>query len=78
MSAMARVLAGRADDDVVLVVTHGGVISAVERALGVEPCRARNCCGRWIRSDGDGDGVLVAEDAVVLVDPEAAAETTAL
>jgi broad specificity phosphatase PhoE len=30
-----------------LVVTHGGVIGAVERATGVEPSRARNLCGRW-------------------------------
>jgi broad specificity phosphatase PhoE len=75
MAAMDRVMAAHRIAGNLLVVTHGGVISAVERALGVEPCRARNCCGRWIRSH---HGVLVAEDAVVLADPEAEAETTAL
>jgi len=75
MAAVGRVISAHRLDGNLLIVTHGGVISAVERALGVEPCRARNCCGRWIRSDG---GVLVAEDPIVLLDPEAASETTAL
>ena len=75
--AVERAARGAPADGAVLIVAHGGVVTAAERALDVDPCRARNCCGRWIRWDST-HGRLIAEDAVVLVDPEAASETTAL
>jgi glucosyl-3-phosphoglycerate phosphatase len=40
-----------------LVVSHGGVISALERGLPHPPDRAgahHNLSGRWVRIDGDG------------------------
>lgn len=46
-----------------LAITHGGVITAIERHLGAEPCRPGNLCGRWIKWR---DGALVAGDVVVI------------
>lgn len=74
---LARQAAGT--EEPILVVTHGGVISSIERSIGVEPCRARNLCGRWVAWEGD---VLVAGEVVVLTEPAEAtgpvAETTVL
>ncbi|MCU1463369.1 MAG: Phosphoglycerate mutase [Acidimicrobiales bacterium] len=36
----------------VLLVAHGGLIRAVERALTAEPSRPGNLCGRWLTWDG--------------------------
>jgi probable phosphoglycerate mutase len=48
-----------------VVVTHGGVIKALQRALGVESDSVGNLGGRWFRRDDDGG--LVAGDAVTLI-----------
>jgi probable phosphoglycerate mutase len=48
-----------------LVVTHGGVIHAVDRRLGAEPTPIYNVCGRWLEADDDtlrpGEVVLLPE-----------------
>jgi broad specificity phosphatase PhoE len=43
--------AGGATGDLLLVV-HGGLIRAVERALAADPSRPGNLCGRWLTWDG--------------------------
>ena len=43
--------AAHATGDLLLVV-HGGLIRAVERALEAEPSRPGNLCGRWFGWDG--------------------------
>ena len=48
-----------------LVVTHGGVIGAVERSLGLEHSRTPNLGGRLVDVDG---GRLVAGEQLLLVD----------
>lgn len=57
-----------------LVVTHGGVIGALQRVLGIDGSRERltNMCGRWFEA---GDDHLTAGDIVVLLDPEADSPT---
>jgi probable phosphoglycerate mutase len=47
-------LARRVEDGVALVVTHGGVIRAVERRLGAENLPVPNLGGVWLRHDADG------------------------
>ncbi|HET6792884.1 MAG TPA: histidine phosphatase family protein [Acidimicrobiales bacterium] len=37
----------------VLVVSHGGVLSLLERRAGVERSSGANLAGRWLRVDGD-------------------------
>lgn len=37
-----------------LVVTHGGVLRALDRALGLEPERTENLGGRWLEADAAG------------------------
>jgi probable phosphoglycerate mutase len=49
-----------------LVVTHGGVIGAVERHLGAEHHRTPNLGGRVIRATGDE---LTLGEPLLLVDP---------
>lgn len=56
---------GRAAAGDLLVVVHGGLIRAVERALAAEPSRPGNLCGRWITCSADA---LVASDACNLAD----------
>ena len=49
-----------------LVVTHGGVLRALDRRCGIDPpARADNLAGRWFEVDGDGR--LVPGERVVLV-----------
>lgn len=61
MSAVERLTAGAAGP--LLVITHGGVIRAVERQLGGDPRSTPNLSGRWVSVD---EGGLVLEDAVAL------------
>lgn len=49
---------------VIVVVTHGGVLRALERAHGIDGPRIPNLGGRWWRRTSAG---LVAGDAVLLV-----------
>lgn len=45
----------------VVMVTHGGVIMAVEEFLGAGRHRIANLGGRWIDSDGDGTGFRLGD-----------------
>ena len=51
--------AATATGDLLLVV-HGGLIRAVERALAAEPTRPGNLCGRWLTWDGSALGAGAA------------------
>jgi probable phosphoglycerate mutase len=56
-----------------LVVTHGGVIHAVDRRLGAEPAPIYNVCGRWLEAN---DGTFTPGEIVVM--PEVDGPTTVL
>jgi broad specificity phosphatase PhoE len=56
-----------------LVVTHGGVIHAVDRHLGAEPTPLYNLCGRWVEAGAGG-----LEAGPTLLMPEVDAPTTIL
>lgn len=49
-----RAIANAPDGSVVLVVTHGGVIGAIDQWLGTEYRRVGNVQGRWLVVDDDG------------------------
>ncbi|HLT16860.1 MAG TPA: histidine phosphatase family protein [Acidimicrobiales bacterium] len=66
-AALARVHEAVPDGDV-LVVTHGGLIYAIERALGAEFVRLPNLGGRYVELGPDGPVAL--GERVVLVDPD--------
>ncbi len=66
-------IAGTAAGQTVLVVTHGGVIGAVERHLDVEWLRIPNLGGREVFWGADG---LVLGDVLMLVDPDDVEVTT--
>ena len=66
------IVATRYPDADVLVVTHGGLINAVERHLGLDHQPAANLGARWIAVEGDR---LRAGERLVLVDPHDAAVT---
>lgn len=57
-----------APDGEVLVVTHGGLVYAIERQLGAAFVRLPNLGGRWIELGPDGPVAL--GERVVLVDPD--------
>jgi broad specificity phosphatase PhoE len=59
--------------EAVLVVTHGGVIGAVERHLGIEHERTPNLGGRVVEVDG---GRLAPGDRLLLLDEHQVAVTT--
>lgn len=69
-AAVTRV-AARRPGGTVLVITHGGVISALERSLGTDQRRLAHLGGRWIEASGEG---LAAGDAMFLFDPDAETE----
>jgi broad specificity phosphatase PhoE len=56
-----------------LVVTHGGVIHAVDRRLGAEPAPIYNVCGRWL----DANGTTFTPGEIVVM-PEVDGPTTVL
>jgi broad specificity phosphatase PhoE len=64
-------IAGAAPGGDVLVVTHAGVVFAVERHLGAQHTRLANTEGRWVTLAGDelrlGDRVVLAEPDDVTV-----------
>ena len=70
----ARVLAALRDIAIaapgatVVVVTHGGVIRAVERHLGADPEPVPNLAGRWLVAADAGRFVL--GDRQLLIDPD--------
>ena len=47
-------IANAPEGSVVLVVTHGGVIGAIDRWLGTDYSRVGNIQGRWLVVDDDG------------------------
>ncbi|MGQ0830855.1 MAG: histidine phosphatase family protein [Microthrixaceae bacterium] len=55
-------------DGDVLVVTHGGLVYAIERLLGAGFVRLPNLGGRWLEVGPEGPTAL--GDRVVLVDPD--------
>jgi len=67
LAALARIQT-RAEGGVVLAVTHGGVVRALERHLGVEAPPLPNLGGRWFEYEPGADPV--AGDRVLLVDPD--------
>ncbi len=65
-SALARIAAGVGDEGTALVVTHGGLITTLERLVGAtRDGRLANLGGRWFRV---GPGELAAGDAVLLLE----------
>ena len=60
-------IAGAAPGGDVLVVTHAGVVFAVERHLGAQHTRLANTEGRWVTVAVDG---LRLGDRVVLAEPD--------
>jgi broad specificity phosphatase PhoE len=66
-------IAGSTAGQTVLVVTHGGVIGAVERHFEVEWLRIPNLGGREVFWGADG---LVLGDVLMLVDPDDVEVTT--
>ena len=71
-------VAGRATGPV-LVISHGGLIRVVERALGSEPHSVPNLGGLDIRGAGGADGAdghrLALSGRLVLIDPAAVTVT---
>lgn len=67
-AALAR-LAARFAGQRVLVVTHGGVVRNLERALGIEPDPLPNLAGREVWVD-PGTGAVEAGDRLLLLSPE--------
>jgi broad specificity phosphatase PhoE len=65
-SLVARVLPileqlAMCDDEAIAVISHGGVLRAIELHLGAEgpPVTLPNLCGRWIEPGGAGGAALV-------------------
>lgn len=54
-----------------LVVSHGGLVRALEQALGLKVVPVGNLAGRWFSTGGGakGDGPLVPGRRVALADP---------
>ena len=48
----------------VLVITHGGVISALARSLGADPAGPGHLGGRWF--DATGEGIRLGDEVAVL------------
>ena len=67
LAAIDRLLDAFAGETV-MVVTHGGLIYAVERHLGAEWERMPNLGGRWVHAGDDG---LVLGRRLLLVDDDA-------
>lgn len=73
MAAVERVAATDSAGPV-LVITHGGVITTLERLLGADQRRLAHLVGRWLESS---PGRLHARDAVFLFEPDAGREAAA-
>ena len=73
LGALDRLLGQLAGADDVVIVTHGGVIYAIERHLGAGFERIPNLGARWVSAEA---GRLELGDRLLLVDPDAVAVTT--
>lgn len=71
--AVPALLALEGRGEVVVVVSHGGLIGAVERWCGADHDRIPNLGARVFRLQ---DGVLTAEGPLLLVDPDDVTVTT--
>jgi broad specificity phosphatase PhoE/predicted metal-dependent hydrolase len=69
-AAVTRVATTHAQGTV-LVITHGGVIGALERSLGADQRRLAHLGGRWVEASDDG---LRAGEVVFLFEPDADTE----
>lgn len=67
MDAVLRVAADSEPGAVLVVITHGGVIRALERAAGAAPVPIANLSGRWFDVDTGDPGVLRAGAPLTLV-----------
>ena len=67
-------LAAALRDGTAIVVTHGGVILAIERHHGVDRTPVANLEGRWVELDPDG--AFAFGDRQILFDPDAVEVTT--
>jgi len=68
VAGLRRLSAEAPGEGDVLVVTHSGVVRALERLLAAEHVPVDNLSGRWCTVDDDG--TLSLGDGVVLLDPE--------
>ena len=68
IAALGRIADLADADGEVLVVTHGGVIRALERHLGRLPEPTANLSG--LRVEVDTDGRITLGDRVILLDPD--------
>ena len=69
-AAALRSIAAKFPVDRLLVVSHGGLIGAVERHLGlVRGASIPNLGGRWLEVD-DEDGTIVGGEPFVPIEPE--------
>ncbi|CAN5788607.1 hypothetical protein BH24ACT3_BH24ACT3_10320 [soil metagenome] len=68
LAALDRIVTAVSGGDA-LVITHGGLIYAIEEHLGRGHERLANLGGRWVEA---GDSGLVLGPRVLLVDPDAA------
>ncbi len=73
LGALDRLLGQLSGADDVVIVTHGGVIYAIERHLGAGFERIPNLGARWVTAEA---GRLALGDRLLLVDPDAVAVTT--
>ncbi|MEY2398728.1 MAG: hypothetical protein QOJ00_1902 [Actinomycetota bacterium] len=73
VSRAVEAIVANDEGSVVLVVTHGGVIGAVDRWLGTEYRRVGNVQGRWLTVD---DGGRIGFDAHFGVDGADTSTTT--
>lgn len=71
--AALRRIAGQHPGGEVLVVTHGGLMRTLRRALGGDEMRFTNLAGCWF--DVHPDGRVEAGEAVHLIDPQAFGDT---
>jgi broad specificity phosphatase PhoE/predicted metal-dependent hydrolase len=71
ITAAVERVAARYPAGPVLLITHGGVISTLERLLGVDQRRLAHLGGRWVASSA---GRLRAGEVIFLLEPDAGRE----
>ncbi len=73
LGVLTDIVAGASREGAVLVVTHGGLLRAVEAALGAEPDGVPNLGGRWLDAQrgrgergGHGSGLALGPRVVLV------------